>query len=460
MKKSFVMAFAFGLILSACEKKPAGFGVEDSHIRYQTKKFPDPEVLAEVNGQKFTRNQILDKSAVLKDLAQQENEGLIALAYMKIADQHKDTKPQGTIEIFLPETQTPLSAILNRFDRDTAPGLNITFKSGGEEGAVARFKDDVVKREELNADHVVFQSIEQRRFREIATQLNAQMSRILVAEQAQSAKEDLQKFLREKVFGGELSVSPTELSEYLKKIGFAESELTDELRGRFTDALKQHKEQKMIENYAAKNLIKGPVDVAFTEPQTRMNLSDSFTPVMGYKDAPVSLIAFSSANCPDCIPFIEALKDVMKKHDGHLRLNWIHKFNETDGIARMMAEAALCVDSVKKGKVVDFLEAFAKKSDQVDEQAFYQWGEKNGIKTDEFKNCIVGRRNDQLLTQHLEYARRVGVVANPTLWVEGRTLQGVITGQQLDQIVEQNIKSKGSSSLKALWRRVKGWFST
>ncbi len=349
-----------------------------------------------------------------------------------------------------------LAKILNRFDRTPVEGLGIKYTPGGDPDVLAKYKDIKVSRDEIPMTHVVVQSIEQRRYREVSSQLNSQMTRILLGDQAAKTNQDLQAFLNKEVFGGqEVKITDTELYSYLASIGFAREELTEELKPRFTEAMKLRKQQEMMEAYVAKNILKGPIEVAFSEPSTKLPLNDTWTPVLGYKDAPIALVAFSGATCPDCTSFIESLRGVMKKYDGHLKLNWIHTFNETDGIAKMMAEAALCVESVKHGKSVDFLNEFSKKSGQVDENAFYAWAGKNGVNADALKKCFLDQGNQTLIAQHLDYARRTGIVANPTLWVEGRTLQGVISTDQLEKLVEDTIQTKGSSGWRAFVRRMK-----
>ncbi len=153
-------------------------------------------------------------------------------------------------------------------------------------------------RDDLDTNHVVMQNLEQRRFREIAAQLNGQVSRILVNEAAVAKKQDLQSFLEKEVFQGRGGqVSDSELFTYLDSIGFARSELTEEIKPRFLDALKMRKQQQLIEEYVAKNIMKGPMKVAFSEPQTKIKLNDSWRPVAGYADAPISIVAFSGVVC-------------------------------------------------------------------------------------------------------------------------------------------------------------------
>ncbi len=461
MINKIVFITAAVLFITACENKPQGFGLEDSPIRYKTQAFEEPDTLAEANGQKFTKGQILDKSPVLKDLDGQENETLIGLAYLKIVERLGDAKPLGTAEMHLAETKTPLSEILNRFDAKPTPGLNIVFKTGGPEGMAAQYKDIKVMRDELDTNHVVMQNIEQRRYRETASQLNGQVARILVSETAAKRKQDMQSFLEKEVFKGNSgAVTDQELFTYLDSIGFARSELTEEIKPRFLDALKMRKQQQMIEEYVAKEILKGPMLVSFTEPQTKLKLNENWRPVAGYSDAPVAIVAFSGITCADCKPFIDHLVKVMDKYKGHLKLNWIHNFNADDGVARLMAEAALCVDSLKAGKAVDFMNAFAKEGSAVDEKGFYGWADKNKVDSAKLKTCLgnSGKDGESLVEQHRDYAKRVGIVANPTIWVEGSTLQGSISNDQLDKLISNSIKTKGSSQLAAYWRRFKGLF--
>lgn len=455
MKRSALLVL---ILLSACEKKPVGFGLEDASIRYEHKAFADENVLAEANGQTYLKSQILDKSPVLKDLAVQKAEAEAGLAYLQVRDRAAGRK--GVVEMHLSEPKSKWEAVLNRFGATPAPGLTVSWHAERGDGVVATFHDLTLKREDLDQNNAVLQAIEQRRYREVAAQLNAQLTRILLAETANREKTDLQTYLKKNVFGGrEIEVTEGELRDYLATIGFAESELTQELRPRFEASIKERKEQRLMEKFVADTILKGPIAVAFEAPAARDALSDRFRPVMGYVDAPITIVAFSGATCNDCGKFITDLYGVMKDYDGYLKLNWIHTYNQTDGVAGMMARASLCVDSVRPGRSLAFMNAFVGKAAQVDENAFYQWGEKNRVDRNALKTCFTETQNDPLLAQHQEYARRSGIVANPTIVIEGQMLQGVIPRAQLEAMVRDSIRTKDASWFKAKWRHLKGWIN-
>ncbi len=90
--------------------------------------------------------------------------------------------------------------------------------------------------------------------------------------------------------------------------------------------------------------------------------------------------------------FVQHLSETLEKHKGHLKLNWIHTFNGDDGVANLMAEASLCVDSLKPGKAVDFMNAFAKQGSGVDESGFYKWAEQHKVDAAKLKTCIVEKQ--------------------------------------------------------------------
>lgn len=476
MNRNVLLALSISALslLNACTpSKPQGFSLNESPIRYETRKFEDPNVLADVNGIKFTRDQILDKSPVIKDLTQQREEALIGLSYMKIVEKltaeegaaKAGSVPKAEIDIYLPDPKKPMEQILARFDRKPLAGLVVRYVAPAkdanetETATYAKSGSIVVKSDDLDPNNTLLQSIEKRRFVETGSQLNRQLARILINEEANKAKTPIQEYIDKTVLGGQKAVATEDdLKTHLKKIGFAESELTPELKEQFLASLSQNKEQDAIEAYVAKNVLKGPVPVAFEAPVSNLRLSEEWKPVAGSKDAPISMVAFAGTTCPDCPAFITALKSVVDDEAGYVKLNWIHNFNDNDGVAAMMAQASLCVDAQKSNHSLKFLNDFSKQAAQLDENAFYDWTKANGLSTETFKACFVGQTQKSTLDQHLLYAKRVGIVANPSLWIDGQMLEGIIREDDIKRVITDKIAEKQVSPFSAFIRRMKAKF--
>ena len=457
-RASYSLLSVLALTLVQCTpSKPAGFGIDGSSMKYVTTKFDDPNQLAEVEGMKISTAQILDKSPVIKDLDQQRHEALAAMIYLKATQAH--AKEKGTVEVYLPSSPKPLEQLLARFDRKPTPHVTLTYAKTADKDVLGKFGSDVIHREDIDMNNAVLQSIEQRRYTEVVSQLDHQMSRVLLNERAMKAQQPLQEYIDKVVLGGTHStISEAELKAHLDKIGFADSEMTPELKEQFTGSLAQQKEQRAVEDYVAHKVLSGPIKVSFTPPTTSIQLSDQWQPVAGDQDAPIAMVAFAGTTCPDCPDFVNAIQKTMDHNKGYLKLNWIHTFNTNDGVARMMAEAALCMDSVKSGRGMSFVTDFSQKSANIDEHAFYTWASDHKVDEKSFKECFVGQKQNERLDQHLAYARQVGIVANPSLWIDGQMMEGVIKPEMIQRTIDERIAQRQSSPIGAAFRRVRAWF--
>lgn len=461
LRFSLRSAIGLCLVLASCSpKKQEGFSAEESQFRFKTVKFEDSAILAQAHGQKFTRDQILDKSAVLEDLEKQFRIADIGLAYLRLTQMIPEKDLKGTFEVFQEDPKIPLNEILNRFERQAPSGFSVVYKKPVSNDVFAKFKDQTISRDELPKNHAVLQGLEQRKFSEIVSQLSGQLARILVNEEASKKQLDLQTYINDVVHKNKSTiVSDQELYDYTDRIGLAREEVKGELADKMRLSLGTRKQQEALEIYVRDQILKGaPVEVSFAKPDVKIELDSSWKPIAGYNDAPVSVVVFASPTCPDCVQLVKHVETVFRKYDGHLKLNWIYDYNITDGIARMISHSALCIDSLKKGSVLPFLNEFSPKADQSDESNFSEWVKSKGASQDAFKACLSSELSQQLLDKHLEYANKVGIVANPTVWIDGHTLPGMITANQLDSTISEAIKESGSTWYGALWRRIKSYF--
>lgn len=455
------------LAISACTGgKKTGFTLDGSPLRFQTADLGDPALIAEVNGLKITRAQILDKSQVLEDLDVQANDFLIGLAYLKYVEKWQlargesaAAKAPSAVRVYLPESETSLKDILARFDRRPQPGLDIEYGRSEDGNLLAEAGSVRVTRDDIEMQHGLLQSIEQRRFHETMTQLQQQLARVLVNAEAEKRNQSLQDFVRNEILAGKsLEVSLEEVEAHLQSIGSSLADFDDAGKETLKSTLRGRKEQRAIEQYAADHLVRGPITTSVRPPRANLKLNGEWQPILGYGDAPVSVVAFTGSTCPDCPGTLKLLETIMKEHDGYLKLNLIHNFNAGDGIARLFSEASLCIDGQKRGKSIDFLNQLAGLRGQVDEHRFYEWVGANKLNVDEFKKCLFEGHSRELVNQHLAYARGVGILANPTLWIEGQLIEGVVRPRDVDRVIEQKISESGESWFSALVRRIKARF--
>ena len=231
---------SMALIAGCTGGKKTGFALEDAPIRFVSADLGDPALLAEVNGIKVTKAQILDKSQVIKDLDRLTNDFLIGQAYLKVVEKwqlnrgasasvveeapaaakvetekvevrHGRTRPAApaaprasgaVVKIFLPESETPLKDILIRFDRQPVAGLGIEYATTEDANLLAEGRGVRVTRDDVEMQHGLMQSIEQRRYLETMSQMQQQLARILVNAEAEKQGSNLQDFVNQKILAG------------------------------------------------------------------------------------------------------------------------------------------------------------------------------------------------------------------------------------------------------------------
>lgn len=443
---------------TSCTKKvDNSFGVGNSPLRFEYVVFDDPETLATLNESKITRGQILDKSVVLKDLERQHTDALVGLAYKLMAEKLNEKK--GVIEIYLPKTESSIEQQLAKHGWLPIPGLTVRHAKPVDDKVLARLGALTVHKDEIPSDNAVLYSIEWRRFVEIGSQLGSQIARIVLHEKATDAKQTIQDYVDKVVLNGKpIAISDDDLKAYLKKIGFSETELTPALREQFLQGMKEREQQRLIEEYVVENFLKDPLKVSFRPPVFNLNIPADWKPTLGVKDAPVSIVAFGGTNCPDCEKFLETVTQIGKKFNGNVQLYWLNEFDESDGIARMIAEGAGCVEAQRRGKSLEFLKNFLPIASQSDEKAFYSWAEKNGLDEKRVEACFKARESEANLKKQKDLMRKLGIVAQPSLWVSGEMVEASQRPDQIEMKVQSLIEKSGSSWFGALIRRIKAHF--
>lgn len=450
----FLIIAIAALSLVSCSQKKEGFTLPGYYIRYETKKFDDPAVLAEVQGDKYLDSQILDKSSVIKDLEEQRNEALVALAYKELLLKSTD-KPKGVMEVNRPAPKHPLAVVLNRVGIEPVPGVQVTYKESDDKNLIAKFGGSQVTHDDIKASHLVLASIDQRRTYEIANQLNSQLTRILISKEASNAKVSFEDFVS-KNLGSETNVAPGEVEAYASSIGLAKSELTEELKGRFADGLKDRKRQSAMEKYVAQKILTKPIAVAFPEPKEQVKFESPV--IAGYADAPVSLYVIGSPTCPDCVQLTEQLQKTASNYDGFLQIRWIYNYAPMDGVAQLLSKGGLCITAQNPKLALSFLSDLGKKGSLITEDEIYGWVKQKGAKEEDFKTCLLGDSQNETLKKNLEYAHTVGVTANPTLLVEGYLFEGMVSPEKVDTLLKEKVAQSGETQVNAWIRKLKSYF--
>lgn len=158
-------------------------------------------------------------------------------------------------------------------------------------------------------------------------------------------------------------------------------------------------------------------------------------PVRGEKSAPVTIVQFSDYSCPYCAEVTGLLKTAVENNKGKIKLVW-KDFPLPDHAESLpAAEAAQCAGS--QGKFWEYNDKLFAAQNNLGIELYNNLAIELGLDTIEFKNCLTEYKSRPLIQKNFNEGQAVGLDGTPFLIVGGRTNTGVITVEELKQLISK-----------------------
>jgi protein-disulfide isomerase len=165
--------------------------------------------------------------------------------------------------------------------------------------------------------------------------------------------------------------------------------------------------------------------------------------IQGQADAPVTIVEYASMTCPHCSHFHETTYPQMKKkYIDTGKVRFIFREFPLDPLAAAAAMLARCAGKDKFFPLVDAF--FAQQKDWVVQkplQPMFAIAKQAGFTQQSFDECLA---NQQLLTnleeQRTRATQKFNVNSTPTFFINGKTVRGALTPEELDKQVAPYLK--------------------
>lgn len=177
-------------------------------------------------------------------------------------------------------------------------------------------------------------------------------------------------------------------------------------------------------------------DVDIEELMKTGDLPDN---VIGNKDAPITIIEYSSMTCPHCAAFHKDVLPTLKtKYIETGKVKYIVREFPLDNVAATAAMLARCVEPSKYLDFVDVLytrqEDWAFKDQPLPE--LQKFARTAGFTEERFNSCV----RDEKVLKHIEWVRNRGnkdfaVKATPSFFVNGKRIKGATTIQKFEEMI-------------------------
>ncbi|MBF0361474.1 MAG: DsbA family protein [Oligoflexia bacterium] len=201
-----------------------------------------------------------------------------------------------------------------------------------------------------------------------------------------------------------------------------------------------------VEEWLSESTKKNPVEVYFEKPKRAVfNVEVGNSPSYGSADAKVTIIIFADYQCPFSIKGFQLLEKLIDKYGKKkVRLVFKHYPLPYHQQAYLMASASMCVyhneaeDFWKFSRLL-FEDQLNPTADAIKEKA-----KKVGISSKDmlagFERCMIDKKYAKEIDADIEFGRKIGIKATPTIFVNGKIVSGLVTQEILEDLIEEQLE--------------------
>jgi protein-disulfide isomerase len=181
------------------------------------------------------------------------------------------------------------------------------------------------------------------------------------------------------------------------------------------------------------------VRIVLEQPRTEVPIPAG-TAVLGPPDAPVTIVEYSDYLCPYCQSAEAVVAKVLERYQG--KVKFIHQ-DFLLGRPRSLAVARGALCAGEQAKFWEYRHNLLTVSGDWSDQDLEQRAGGLGLRTDDFRSCLVSDRHDKAILASSETGQKLGVSGTPTFFVNGRRMTGVRSEAQFDEIIQAELRSRG-----------------
>jgi len=172
------------------------------------------------------------------------------------------------------------------------------------------------------------------------------------------------------------------------------------------------------------------------------NVDEDDDPVLGDKNAPVTIVSFEDYQCPFCKrAFDQTFPQLKKDYIDTGKVKYVYRdfplsFHPQ---AQSAAEASECAD--EQGKFWDYHDAIFNNQASLGRDLYIQLAEQLNLDVDQFTQCIDDGKYKQEVQADFSYGSQIGVSGTPTFFINGIKLVGAQPYAAFQQVIEAELSS-------------------
>jgi protein-disulfide isomerase len=215
----------------------------------------------------------------------------------------------------------------------------------------------------------------------------------------------------------------------------------EQVSARIETYLQQQDRSKLQQTFVRELRQRYPVTIDLPAPTVAVDIDDD--PILGPKDAPITIIEFSDFQCPYCRRVQPALKQLLQEYPQAVKLVFRDfPLRNIHPQAQKASEAAQC--AAEQQQFWPYHDKLFSVS-ELQLENLKQYAQELGLNTAQFNACLDTGKYAQEVENDLQDGLSAGVNATPSFFVNGQPISGAVGYEQFKEVVEATLERNKNS---------------
>lgn len=247
----------------------------------------------------------------------------------------------------------------------------------------------------------------------------------------------------DKYIAGDVKVSESDINQFVKEKNIPKEQVNPQIKERIRTYLLTEKKKTAVEEWLAKKTKKTGIEVYIKKPRRpTFNVEIGKAPVMGEKDAPVTIVEFSDFQCPYCAKAAETVDQIKKDYGKKVKVVFKQFPLPFHSQAKQAASAALCAWEQKPEYFWKMHDELFDDQSKLGKEDLTNTAKKIGVNEQKFTACLESGKYADMVNQDIEQGKELGVKSTPTFFVNGKLLQGAQPYEAFKEVIDEELSQK------------------
>lgn len=209
------------------------------------------------------------------------------------------------------------------------------------------------------------------------------------------------------------------------------------MRPQLVQMVQQRKTENELGRYQRELFRKYSVSLVGLQPERKVFAVPEDAPVLGPKDAPITIVEFTDYQCPYCQKAQLAVDRVMESYKDKVRLVYQEFPLDFHPQAKPAGVAARCAG--EQGRFWEMHAGLLRTPGPLDENDVKSRAAALGLDRGRFAACLASGKFDPVIKQAIEAGKAIGVSGTPTFFVNGRSFSGAQPFEVFERMIEEEL---------------------